>query len=136
VSVHVHGAPKAHHEWIAARAHLVPDAGFRAIEAVDDLGCIVAMVGYDGWMDNACCIHIALERPTALRHVLKPGFRIPFVDLGKAVLIAKVLSTNERSLALVRNLGFREVCRGKDWVRPGIDLVVHEIRREECRWVA
>lgn len=134
--VSVQAAPRSHHEWIAARANLVPGSDFRAIEAVDRGGCIIAMVGYDGWMDNACCVHIALSSPLALRHVLRPGFRVPFVDLGKGVLIAKVLSTNEASLKLVRHLGFREVCRGRDWVRAGIDLVVHEMRREECRWAA
>jgi RimJ/RimL family protein N-acetyltransferase len=135
VTVHVRAAPPAHYEWIAWKANLVPDGSFRAIEAVDDNGCLLAMVGYDGWMDNACQIHVALERPSALRHVLRPGFRVPFVELGKGVLVAKVLSTNERSLALVKHLGFREVCRGKDWVRVGIDLVVHEMRREECRFL-
>jgi RimJ/RimL family protein N-acetyltransferase len=122
------------HQWLADRAHLVPDNSFRAIKAVDRNGCIVAMVGYDGWMDNACCIHVAIEKPSALRHVLGPGFRVPFVELGLGVLIAKVLSTNEASLRLVNHLGFREVFRGRDWVRHGIDLVIHEMRRDECRW--
>ena len=134
MSVHVHAAPHEHHAWIAERAGLVPDGSFRAIEAVDG-SRILAMVGYDGWTDNACCIHVALDTPSALRHVLAPGFRIPFLELGKGILVAKVLSTNAASLRLVHRLGFREVFRGRDWVRPGVDLVVHEMRREECRWI-
>ena len=137
MSVHVRAALPEDHAWIAERANLVADSGFRAMKAVDEAtGRIVAMVGYDGWMDNACCAHIALAYPGALRHVLKRAFTVPFRDLGVGIVIAKVLSTNAASLRLVRHLGFREVCRGRDWVRPGVDLVVHEMRREECRWVA
>jgi len=136
VKVTVCGALPDEYGWIAQRARLVPDRSFRAIKAIDESGRILAMVGYDGWMDNACCAHIAVEHPAALRHVLRAGFRVPFVELGLGVLIAKVLSTNARSLALVKHLGFREVCRGKDWVRPGVDLIVLEMRREECKWAA
>jgi hypothetical protein len=136
VRVFVRAASPVDHSWLASRAHLVPDASFRALKAVDEHGRILAMVGYDGWTDNACCVHVALDHPTALRAVLGPGFGVPFKELGLGVVIAKVLSTNDKSLRLVKHLGFREVCRGKDWVRPGIDMVIHEMRREECRWVA
>jgi RimJ/RimL family protein N-acetyltransferase len=134
VSVTVRAAPPEHLSWIAQRARLVLDRSFRAIEAVDG-DRILGMVGFDGWLDNACCVHVAIEHPLALRHLLRPGFGIPFNECGFGVVIAKVLSTNERSLALVKHLGFREVCRGKDWVRPGIDLVVLEMRRDDCRFL-
>jgi RimJ/RimL family protein N-acetyltransferase len=110
-----------------------------AIEAVDEDGRIVGMVGYDGWMPGAVCLHIAIEHPAALRRLLRPGFGVAFDPqprgVGKVAALATVLSTNERSLRLVRHLGFREVYRGRDWSGPGVDFVVHEMRREECRFL-
>ena len=128
--------PLAHWPWLVSRANLVPDGQFRAIEAVDEAsGKILAAVGYDGWMDNACCMHVALDHPSAGRYVLRPAFRIPFVELGLGVVVAKVVSTNVRALALDKALGFKVVGVGRDWIRPGVDLVVMEMRREDCRWL-
>lgn len=130
----VRAAPREHLPWLAQRARLNVSPVLRAIEVVDG-DRILGMVGYDGWTPSACSAHIALEHPAALRHLLRPGFRVPFLELNRTVLIATVLSTNERSLALVKRLGFREVFRGRDWFEVGTDLVWHEMRREECRWV-
>lgn len=132
-----------HYPWIAERAGLVVGPSFRAIEAVDASGRILAMVGYDGWLGpecaagrpNACSLHVALEHPAALRHVLRHGFEIPFVRLGIQLVTCMVLSSNERSLTLVRRLGFRETMRGVGWWAPGVDMVLFEMRRESCRWV-
>lgn len=124
-----------HYAWIAQRAGLTAGPSFRAIEAVDEAGRIHGMVGYDGWTENAVCLHVALENPACLRHLLKPGFGIPFVELGRGVALASVLSTNERSLALVPRLGFRFAHRVRDGWKPGVDVVWFEMRREECRWI-
>lgn len=131
----VRAAPPEHYGWIAERASLVPGPAFRAIEAVDEAGKIHGQVGYDGWTPNAVCMHVALEHPAALRHLLRPGFGIPFCELGREVALACVLSTNARSLALVPRLGFRFAYRVRDGWRRGVDLVWFEMRREDCRYV-
>lgn len=122
--------------WIASRANLSISPAMRAIKAVDDAGTIHGMVAYDGWMPNSVCIHIALDNPLALRSLLKPGFGIPFDEFRLGVVVATVLSDNGKSLALVPKLGFRELTRIKDGYKPGIDVVLFEMRRETCRWVA
>lgn len=131
----VRAAAPDHYPWIAERANLAIGPAFRAIEAVDAVGRIHGMVGYDGWTPNAVCMHVALENPACLRHLLVPGFGIPFVELGRGVALAHVLSTNARSLALVPRVGFRFVCRVRDGFKPGIDSVWFEMRKEECRWI-
>jgi RimJ/RimL family protein N-acetyltransferase len=128
-------APPEHYPWIAKRASLVIGPGFRAIEAVDREGNIAGMVGYDGWTDNSVSMHIALDNPAALRHILRPAFGIPFVEFGKGVVFGTVLSTNEKALKLDKHVGFREVARLKDAWAKGVDAVVLEMRREDCRWI-
>ena len=128
-------AHPSEYSWIAGRAELVIGPAFRAIKAVDETGRIHGMVGYDGWTQNAVSMHVALEHPAALRHLLRPGFGVPFLELGKGVALAMVLSSNERSLALVPRLGFRETHRVRDGWSVGVDLVLFEMRREDCRWL-
>lgn len=131
----VRPAPPDHLQWLAERAHLIITPGLCAMEAVDDSGRIVGMVGYDGRTPGACAVHIALEHPAALRHLLKPGFGVPFIEAGLPLIVCMVLGTNRRSLRLVRKLGFKQVLRGKDWWAPGVDIVWFEMRREHCRWI-
>ena len=121
--------------WLLERTGIVPSPGLKAIKAVDSAGSIKGMVGYDSWTPNAVSIHVAVSSPLALRSLILPGFRIPFLEFGKEVLIATVLSTNGKSLELTRRLGFREVFRGRDWWASGVDLVWFEMRRGDCRWL-
>jgi hypothetical protein len=131
----IRAAPPEHYPWLAERAGLVCGPAFRAIEAVDEAGRIHGMVGYDGWTENMVCVHIALEHPAALRHLLKPGFGIPFLELGRGVLVAQVLSTNERSLRLMTRLGFTYLSRVRDGKAKGVDLCLFEMRAEDCKWI-
>lgn len=122
-------------EWLASRAQLVISPALRAIKAVDGAGRIVAMVGFDGWTPNACSLHVAVEHPAALRHVLRAAFEIAFCRLGKQVVTAVVLSTNKRSLRLVRHLGFVESGRIRNGWAPGVSLLLFEMQRADCRWI-
>ena len=129
-------ATREEHPWIIQRAGLTVTPDFAAVRARDtESGRIVAMVGYDSWTPNTVTVHVALAHPAALRHVLVPGFEIPFVHAGRKVAICAVNGTNHRSLALVKRLGFREVYRLRDGWSDGQDLVLFEMRRENCRWI-
>lgn len=123
--------------FLAQRANVAMSPSLRVVEAVrgDE---VLAQVGFDGDTPNAVCLHLALAHPAAGRHLLWPAFEYVFdpppTGLGKGIALAGILSTNERSLALVKHLGFREVFRGRDYWGAGIDMVWHELRREECRF--
>lgn len=132
----VREASLEHYPWIMERAGLVATPGFKAIEAIEERdGRILGMVAYDGWTPNACSMHVAIEEPIASRRLLRPAFRIPFVELKKQVVIGMVLSTNEKALKLDLHLGFRQQCRIQDAWAPGVDLIILCMRREECRWL-
>jgi hypothetical protein len=126
----------ADYAWIASRAKLAITPQFRAIKAVDAGGQIRGMVGFDGWTPNAVSLHIALTSPLALRCLIGPAFGIAFKEFGRGVALAMVLSDNAESLRLVRKAGFREKHRIRDGWTVGTDMVMFEMRKDECRWLA
>ena len=121
--------------WLASRAGITVHPGLEAIKATDKNGRIVGMVGFDGWTPASLSMHVAVEYPAALRHLIRPAFSLAFDRLQKHVVLATVLSTNKRSLILVRHLGFRETHTIIDGWSVGAHLVIHEMRRPECRWL-
>jgi len=132
--IEVRAASPEHYPWIAQKANLVISNVFRALEAVSG-DRILGMVGYDAWTPNSCAMHVAIEEPIAIRRLIHKAFEIPFVSFGRGVIFGSVLSTNPRALALDLHLGFRELARLRDAWMVGIDLILLEMRREDCRWL-
>jgi RimJ/RimL family protein N-acetyltransferase len=131
----VQAAPPLHFPWIAERTGCALSPSFRAIEAVDEKHRIRGMVGFDHWMGNSAEMHIALDAPAALRALLQPAFDYLFNQAGKDVAIGIVPAHNAKALAFDKRIGFRELCRIKDGWAKGDDVVVLEMRREECRFL-
>jgi hypothetical protein len=135
----VRAMPPERFSWLAERAKLTIHPGFGALEAVNDRGETVGAVGFDGWWPGAVAMHVALEHPAALRHLLRPSFGVVFDapprGFGKAAATATVYSTNDRSLALVRHVGFRHVHTGRDYAGSGVHVEFFEMTRAECRWI-
>ncbi|AAK94388.1 acyl-CoA N-acyltransferase [Myxococcus phage Mx8] len=121
--------------WIEALTGCVLTRNARAIQAVDASGRIRGVVAYDCWTENAVQAHMAVDTPVVWRSLLRPAFRYPFLEAGKGVLLGIIPADNARSCALALRFGFRETHRVRDGWTAGIDLVVHELRREECRWL-
>jgi hypothetical protein len=139
VTVSVRQAPAEHLPWLAERAQINLHPGVLAIEAVNEQGRIVAMVGYERHYVGACMMHVAIDHPAALRHVLRPGFRLAFDKhphgFGCAEVFAPVRDDNRASLLLVEHLGFKKFHYGKDWMGQGVGLVWFGMRRGECRFL-
>ena len=133
--MNVQTAPPEHFQYLVERAGVYPSPLFKAIEAVDEKGTVHGMFGYDGWTPNAVVMHVALDNPAVLRHLLHPAFLYPFVQLGLGIALCAIRADNSRSVRLTEHVGFREVYRIKDCFGPGIDQMIYEMRREECHWI-
>jgi RimJ/RimL family protein N-acetyltransferase len=129
-------APQEHLKWLAERTQCALTDDFRAIEAVDSSGAIRGMVGYGGWMPNSVQMHIALDTAVAFRALLYPAFDYVFEQAARGVALGVIPACNTRSLALAKHAGFREVYRVREGWAAGSDVVLLEMRREECRWLA
>lgn len=121
--------------WLVKRSHCGITSDFVAIKAVDSKGEIVGMVGYCHFTPNAVEVHVAAEHPAAWKLLLPWGFRYPFNQLGKGVMLAPIAGHNPRAIRFARKLGFTEVHRIKDGWDKGADIVLFELRRENCVWV-
>ncbi len=131
----VRAAPPEHYVWLARQSGCTLTPGFRAIEAVDSHGAIRGMVGYCDWTANAVRAHMAVDSPIVWRALVRPAFEYPFLEAGKGVVLGFVDGGNARSVRLTRRLGFREAYRIRDACAVGRDLVVFEMRREDCMWL-
>ena len=121
--------------WVQERTGCVLTPHARAIQAVDASGRICGVVAYDCWTPHSVQAHMAVDYPAVWRSLLRPAFEYPFEEAGRGLVLGIIPAGNARSCALARRLGFREAYRVRDGWAVGEDLVVHELRREECRWL-
>lgn len=112
-----------------------PTAQFKAI-VLKVGGEIHAMAGYDFWTPNAVQMHIWIKHPEAYlsREFIQEGFGYPFGS-GRNLVIGVTPGDNERALAFNQKIGFVEKYRIKDGWSLGTDMVIQEMRRENCRWL-
>ena len=120
--------------WLTARTGYAPSGDFRALVAIREDGTVAGMVGFDGWTPESVHMHIALEAPAAGRCLLRPAFAEAFAG-ARTRAIGVIRGGNTRSLRVAQHLGFREVYRMVDGWAKGEDVVLFEMRREECRWL-
>lgn len=122
-------------KWLQERADIVPGPSFKAIEAVDDEGRIHGMVGFDGWTQNSVVLTIALDNAACFRSLIHPIFDYAFRQADRGIALAMVRGSNMRSQRLCDHVGMVEVYRVRDGISIGEDIVIFEMRRENCRWL-
>jgi RimJ/RimL family protein N-acetyltransferase len=121
--------------WLLRRVECAITPGFRAIKAVSEAGDILGMFGFDRWTDTSAEIHIAIDNPISLRKLLPEVFGYLFNTCGRLVAMGFIASDNARSLRLARHVGFTEVGRVRDAKALGVDGVLVELRKENCRYL-
>lgn len=129
-------APKQHHGYLCSKLSYLPTPGFCALEAFDpETGKIWGMVGYDWWTQNSVQMHVVLEQPFVALTLIRPAFELVFNEAKRKVAIGIVASDNERALRFDQWMGFKETHRIKDGLCDGVDNVLLEMRREDCRFL-
>jgi RimJ/RimL family protein N-acetyltransferase len=131
----VRAAPQEHYDWLCSRLGCARTPGFKAIEYVDSKGNIRGMVGYDWWTENSVGIHIFLETWAAGRKLIRPAFEYPFAQANKGVVWAHIAGANYKSRKLAAHLGFEVTGRIDDGIKPGEDMIVYQMRKDQCRWL-
>ncbi|HET9554347.1 MAG TPA: hypothetical protein VFP50_15400 [Anaeromyxobacteraceae bacterium] len=121
--------------WLTERVGLTPTANARAIAAVDASGRVRGMVLYDGWTENSVEAHMAVDTPSAWRALLRPAFAYPFIQCQRGVIVGRIRESNTTSLRMATRLGFEVLARVRDGARVGEDLVLVQMRREDCPWL-
>ena len=99
-------------------------------------GNLVAVVGFNNFMPNACQIHIGAvsEVNWINKDLLWATFDYPFNKLGVRVILGQICANNTDALRLNRHLGFKIVAEIPDAHMDG-DLVIMAMRKEDCRYL-
>lgn len=94
-----------------------------------------AFVGFDDFTANSCQMHVWLRDEHSLsKRFITECFRYAFAVCNLGLAIVVVACNNAPALDLVRRLGFNRTYDIPDGYAIGIDLAIHEMRREDCRW--
>lgn len=113
-----------------------PTSGFRGMVQVNDYLEIVAAVGFDNWTINSVQLHVWVPRPKELvRKFIQEVFNYSFVTANKGLVVGLTPSNNAAALHFNKKIGFKEVYRMKDAWDVNVDVVVQEMRKENCRWL-
>ncbi len=123
--------------WISKRADPTLTENTKGIVAVDTkVDRIVAMAVFDNWTDNSVNVHLAIDKPLVLRHgFLEECFNYIFNTCNKGIIMATIPANNIKSLKINSHIGFNMIHIIEDGFSKGVDCVLTEIRKENCKWL-
>lgn len=121
----------------------IPDEGkpalsadIKGIVALNEAGELEAACCFDSWAFNSCQIHIYIKNPFVLKHGFAAEvFKYAFVTCGKGKVIGVTAADNLKALKFIKNIGLKEIFKIKDGYKKGVDFVLTELNREDCRWL-
>ena len=124
-------------EYVCDKIQFVKYDRCNAVMLEDEVGGVGAMAIYDRWTKSAVEMHAYSASPKYVfqKEFCKAMFEYPFIQQNKMLAFAVTPCDNTASLALARFLGFREVYRIRDGWDSGTDMVIQEMRRENCRFL-
>lgn len=129
------GDPPIVFDWVARRANLTYSGDTQAIGQMKDDGkTIVAGVVYNAFMGGCCQMHTAIDGRIT-RSFVHAAFHYPFVQLGLNCVLGVVVASNAEALKFDRKLGFKTLCRIRHGGPGGEDVLLLEMRREDCRFL-
>ena len=108
----------------------------KGITAWGSDGIPQAICVLDSWSFNSCQIHIWIENAFVLKHGFAEAvFKYVFDTCNRNLIIGVTPADNPKALRFIKHIGFEELFRIKDGQAVGVDYVVTEIRKENCRYI-
>ena len=128
-------ATQAHLDWLVRRVGCARVADLRGVTVEDASGRTLGVAGLCSWTPNGAELHFALSSPTAIRSLAPAVAEYLFLQSERVLALARVVSSNVRSRRLVEWLGFREAHRIRGGWADGVDIILYEMRRDDCRFL-
>lgn len=125
-------------EWpeVHAAIHCIPMPDTRGVVAFGEDGGILACGVADTFSFTGCQVHLWINNPLVIRHgFLNEIFHYIFVTCDRLVIVGMVPGNNSKALRFNRHLGYTEVARIPDGFNFGVDYVIMQMKREECRFI-
>ena len=126
---------QAEWDWIDQRCWPIRDQFTTGIVAYDDSGKICAVFVADGFGDEHCGVHLAIDNPFVIRHgFLNECLGYIFGQRGVKRCFGQVPANNAKALKFNTNIGFRQVNRIEDGYATGVDLIIMRMDSHNNRW--
>lgn len=96
----------------------------------------VAACILDNLTDNSVQAHFMVTKPIAFKHgLLQECFDYIFNVLGVKYVYGLVPGDNVKALKLNKHMGFTEKVRLPEAFKNGVDYVLMELKKEECKYL-
>jgi hypothetical protein len=121
--------------WASSRAQCNFCEDTKGIVAYKD-DQIVGAVILDSWSHNSVSIHLTIEDPLILKNGFpEEVFNYVFNTCDRGIILGATPADNLKALKFNKHIGFKEVYRVKDGYKVGVDFVIFELRKEDCRYI-
>lgn len=123
--------------WCNEQVGILQVEDVSGIMAIDtDTGERVGACILDNWTHNSVQSHFMITTPLVLRHgFLQECFNYVFNHADKKVMYGMVPGDNAKALAFNKHMGFAEVLRLPEAFKDGVDYVVVQLKREDCKYM-
>lgn len=124
-------------EIMAREIHVNPSHDLQAILWVNaETKMVEWVVGFNAFLGKTCQMHVVnLTGKSTPRKLIWAAFHYAFVVCGLSMVFGILNSNNERAVEYDKKLGFKEVNRFPEAHDDGGDIVVLQMKRDDCRWV-
>jgi hypothetical protein len=106
------------------------------IVCVRDNGTPAGAVILDSWTANSVQGHLGAETPMVWRAGLhKEAFKYVFETAGRKIFLGLTPSDRLEAIRFHDKIGFKQVCRIPDGFADGIDYILYQMNKEDCRYI-
>lgn len=122
-------------EWLVERAQVTRTEHTKGLVAYNG-DKLVGAVAVDSWTPNSCRMHIAVDNMLIFKHGFpEEVYGWIFNECDKGVIVGATPAHLDKVLRFNRHVGFKEVYRIPDGYEIGIDMVIQECRKEDCKYL-
>lgn len=129
--------PHRHGHWVKKIIKPLFTEDTRGIVAERKDGSPAGAVILDSWTENSVQGHLGAETPIVWKAGLhKEAFKYVFEIADRKVFLGLTPADKKAAIKFNLKVGFIEIARIKDGFSDGIDYILFEMRKENCRYLS
>jgi len=117
------------------RAFVQPSNDLRALLWYSKKGTIDWVVGYNNWIGKTVQMHVVSLGEYNPKSMVYAAYEYPFNKWGVSIIFGVINSLNISSINLAVKAGFIEKERWEKMHDNGGDIVLMEMKKENCKWI-
>ena len=115
----------------------VKTASSRGLAAESDEGKLYIICILDSWTAGSVQMHINVFNPIGFRDYtfINEVFTFAFITADRLTAILVIGEDNVKAINLANRLGFKDLAHISNGHAPGVDSVLYEMRKADCKWL-